>query len=104
MDDTDFPIYFIVYEGWSNFSLATCINCGEIFVIDLENPNTFSLSLEQIAEKSVCPTCNSNLKETIRGYPQTIRLPNGKLDNFRPSNIIPSDEGSIIMDFFEILL
>ena len=30
----NYPVFVFNYEGWSNFKLYTCINCGELFVVD----------------------------------------------------------------------
>jgi len=99
----NYPVYCMIYEGWSNFSLTTCINCGELFVIDWENPLTNSLTVQQVASLNKCPTCDSLLKETIRSYPSSIKLPNNQIGTFTPGNRIPSDNETLIMDFFEIL-
>lgn len=98
----NYPVYFLSHEGWSNLSLATCINCGEIFVIDWENPATKGLSLKEIASSNRCPTCNFFLKDTIQDYPKTIRLPNGMIGSYVPETQIPPDNESLIIDFFEI--
>ncbi len=42
--------------GWASFSSATCINCGELFVIDKEGTITDNL-LKQIANGKICPKC-----------------------------------------------
>jgi hypothetical protein len=47
-----YPVYFLSYEGWSNFTLETCINCGELFVIDWENPKTKELNIKEIASQA----------------------------------------------------
>jgi hypothetical protein len=98
----NYPVFFLVYEGWSNFSFATCINCGELFVVDWENPKTKDLTLEMIASSSKCPTCNNLLKEFIRNYPEYIKLSNGQLGSFIPNHKIPPDHESLIIEFFEI--
>ncbi len=96
----DYPVYYLAYEGWSIFSLTTCIQCGELFVIDWENPNAKGLSSSEVAGSTCCPTCNSMLKDTMREYPQTIKLPNGKIGTYVPIGIIPPDEESLVLDFF----
>jgi hypothetical protein len=72
-------------------------------VIDWENPKTKGLNIEQIADSHKCPTCNSNLTETIRDYPKMIKLKNGEIRSFVPSNQIPPDNESFIKEFYEIL-
>lgn len=98
----NYTVYFLVYEGWSNFSLTTCLNCGELFVIDWENHITNGSSIVEVAGSCTCPTCNSLLKDTLRNYPQSIRLPNGNIGSFTPDNFIPADEESLILEVFEI--
>ncbi len=71
---SNYPVYCVVYEGWSNFSFATCIQCGELFVIDWENPKTEGKSITEIASSSCCPTCNSFLRDTLKEYPLTLNI------------------------------
>lgn len=96
-------VYFPSREGWSSFSFVSCMNCGEIFVIDWENPITKGMSILEIAGSCPCPTCGLQLKDTIKDYPKNIKLPNGKIGSFKPSNITSSDEESLVLDFFEII-
>ena len=90
-------------DGWSAFSLVTCIKCGEIFVIDLENPKTFEKSINEIASTNTCPNCNSFLRDSLSKYPKSIKLPNGKIGSFIPQNIIPKDEETFLIEFYEII-
>lgn len=99
----NYPVYCISYDGWSNISLATCINCGELFAIDWENPLSNGLNIEKIASSYVCPKCGVSLKDTIRRYPETLRLPNGNLGSFTPAKSIPSDDHFITLEVFELL-
>jgi hypothetical protein len=96
------PIYYLTSEGWSNYSFATCINCGELFVIDWENPETKGLNIHEIAGSESCPKCNAGLRDTIRDYPQHIKLPNGKIGSYIPGTYIPPDDESLIIEVFEI--
>jgi hypothetical protein len=99
----NYPVYVLFHEGSSHFSFVTCTNCGELFVIDWENPKTKGLTLRDIAASTNCPTCNSPLRDTLRDYPQTIKLPNGQFGSFTPDNYIPPDNETIIVEFFEIV-
>ena len=98
----DFPVYYVVYEGWSNLSFATCINCGELFFVDWENPETRGLNIEEVAGFNNCPRCHSPLKATIKRYPENIKLPNGKIASYVPDPIIPPHEESLILEVFEL--
>ena len=99
----NYPVYFLSYEGWSNFTLETCINCGELFVIDWENPKTKGLNIKEIVSSKRCPTCSFPLKDTIKDYPKTIKLSNGQLGSYTPDNFIPPDNESLIKEFYEII-
>jgi hypothetical protein len=94
----NYQVYYVIYDGWSNVSLATCINCGELFVIDWENPK----SISEIAASKTCPKCDAVLNDTLRNYPEVIRLPNGELGSYIPDTIIPPDNESVAIDFFEL--
>jgi hypothetical protein len=99
----NYPVYYLTYGGWSNRSLSTCINCGELFVIDWENPETSGLNIKQIAASNKCPTCGLPLENTIQDYPKTIKLSNGQLGSFSSKNFIPSNDESLVRDFFELV-
>lgn len=92
-------VYCPIYEGWTYFTFVTCLNCGELFVIDWNNPLTSGKSIVDIAGDKKCPTCNNFLKETLAKYPQNIKLENGKTGSYYPDNYIPPDE-----EFFRLLI
>jgi len=96
-------VYLPTREGWSGFTFATCINCGEIFVIDLENPVTNGLSISQIAGSMECPTCKLPLQTTVRKYPEFIKLPNGVVGSFKLSESTSIDGESSVVEFYEIV-
>jgi len=98
----NYEVYYLVYEGWSNYTLATCINCGELFTINWENPKTKGLSISEIADSYSCPKCNSSLKDKIKDYPKNIKLTNGQIGSFTPTTLIPPDKDSLILEVFEI--
>ena len=85
------PVYNILHDGFSNLNLATCLNCGELFVIDYENPKTFQILLHDLVEKLKCPTCEHNLAAVIAKYPETIWLSKDRYGSYVPDAIIPAD-------------
>lgn len=85
---------------WSR--LFTCIECGEIFVIDFENPSFAGKTAEQIAGDAVCPKCGKSLRETIRPYPEHFRTDDGQVGHFEPERIIPPDSESLVKEVLEI--
>jgi len=98
----NYPVYSLFHEGWSNFSLVTCSNCGELFVIDWENPKTKGLTIRDIAASNNCPSCNSPLRDTLQDYPQTIKLPNGQFGSFTPDKSVPPNNEILVVEFFEL--
>jgi hypothetical protein len=99
----NYPVYVLFHEGWSHFSFVTCTNCGELFVIDWENPENKGLPIRNIAASNNCPTCNSLLRDTLQDYPQTIKLPTGEFGSFTPDHHVPPESESLIVEFFEII-
>lgn len=88
--------------GWTHPILVTCRNCGELFVIDWENPATHNLNIFDIAGTQSCPTCNSNLGETIASYPQTIRISGGVFGSFTNLLKYGNAGGNDIIEFYEL--
>jgi hypothetical protein len=82
--------------------LFTCIECGELFVIDLENPNLAGKSAEQLAAKTLCPKCGRLLGETIQPYPESFCADDGRVGHFQPERTIPPDTESLVEEFLEI--
>jgi hypothetical protein len=82
--------------------LFTCIECGEIFVIDFENPSFAGKTAQEIAGDTVCPKCGKPLRETIRPYPENFRTDDGREGHFEPERIIPPDSESFVKDLWEL--
>lgn len=99
----NFTVYIVLYDGFSNFSIVTCNNCGELFVIDWGNPLTYRLTLKDITKSINCPTCSFNLEHTIRAYPQHIVLSNGQVGTFDIQNFAPDNSEIINKEFYEII-
>lgn len=93
---------FYVQPDMYLLKLVTCIVCGEIFVIDLENPKLACKEFKEIAGNSSCPNCSHMLSETLRAYPETFRAEDGRIGTFSPSRIIIPDSESIIKSLYEI--
>ena len=88
--------------GWSNNSLVTCKNCGELFVIDWENPETENLSVIQIAGSALCPSCDAVLSTHLASYPETIRISENLFGSFNDDAFSNLDEESDIVEFYEL--
>lgn len=82
--------------------LFTCIECGELFVIDFENPVFAGKTAEQITVDALCPACGKSLSETIRAYPEHFRTDDGQVGHFEPDRMSPPDSESLVKEFLEI--
>lgn len=94
-------LYTVPDFGYNN-KLFTCIECGELFVIDFENPVFSGKTAEQIAANTQCPKCGKSLAETIRAYPESFRAEDGRVGHFEPDRIVPPDSESLVKEFLEI--
>lgn len=99
----NYLIYIPLQDGWSSFSFVTCMSCGEIFVIDWDNPITERMSISEIAGNQLCPICKLTLRDTLKKFPEYIRLANGQIGTYNVSKFFSSDNESHVIDFFEIV-
>jgi hypothetical protein len=95
-------IFDVVYEGFSNCKLYICRSCGELFVIDWDNPQTKHRSYPEMCGILECPACRNLLSVTLFPYPENIRLHSGRIVRRNLANGIPPDNETIIRDFYEI--
>ncbi len=98
----NYKVFIPVKSGWCNHTLVTCKNCGELFIIDWENPQTKNLNIEKITGSALCPSCNLPLKKHLANYPDTIRISKDQFGSFNNDTFINEDEESEILEFFEI--
>lgn len=63
------------------FETFCCRQCGEIFVIELENFRDKQFSFELIDKEERCPVCNSNLNSSLVTYPEHIFYKGALLKN-----------------------
>lgn len=96
-DNTSTDVYYLLYQG-----LYICINCGELFYIDSEDPKTSGLTIDQIAINHSCPKCNFNLVSKLKNYPETFITTEGELAHYNSSNEIPPGEESVIIEVWQI--
>jgi hypothetical protein len=99
-DIHNIEVFYTIPEMY-NIQLFTCLECGEIFVIDFENPGFLNKSLREIVGDRKCPKCNTQLKNIIEKYPESFKH-NSIIGNYIPTKIIPPDEESEVREFFEI--
>jgi hypothetical protein len=94
-------VFYVVPEMYSKV-LFTCLECGEVFVVDLENPAFADRDIAKVVKGLCCPSCNADLSKSISSYPQNFRTFDGEIGSFDPRTIIPPDSESLVREFFEI--
>lgn len=62
-------VFYTVSDFGYSSKLFTCIECGEIFVMDAENPECSGKSVAQIVGNVACPKCKQALQESLMPYP-----------------------------------
>ncbi len=95
-------VWYAVVDFGYGITLFTCHDCGELFVLDFENPAFWGRSAEQIVRDLPCPRCGSPLSATIRAYPQTFRTEDGQVGHFDPPLRRPPDPETVFLDLLEI--
>lgn len=98
----NYEIIIPLKSGWSNNSIVTCKKCGELFVIDWENPATNNLSIQEIAGTSKCPKCQSPLTKQIANYPETIRISEDVFGSFNDDSVDYSNDQTEIFELYEL--
>jgi len=95
------PVFYVLPEMY-RIELFICTQCGEIYVVDFENPKHHGRSIEFISGSSCCQKCGQSLGEILRSYPETFRTDDGQIGHFEASRIIPPDSESLVKDFLEL--
>lgn len=81
--------------------LMICMNCGEIYAVDICKELYCNESLQDRLDISSCASCNSSLSETCRPYPNTY-LYDGQVFQFDPPTIYPDNEESFLIEFYSL--
>jgi len=95
-------VYLPNAGGWAALELAICISCGELFVIDRDNPALSNLTLKDISRGNICPNCQSPLESTLRPYPSNFLIKPGKIDTFTMPTFISDDQETKIIEVWEL--
>jgi hypothetical protein len=94
----------VIYPASDGYrlELAICIRCGELFLVDREDPLIGSQPVDRLVEGTPCPKCGTSLGQSIRDYPDTFIGRDGRLGTYLPPTWIPSDRESFLVDFWVI--
>ena len=87
-EESNIEIYHLFGGGWDSRSLASCINCTELFVYDEQNLFFKNVTLKQSTIGYQCPKCKIELDKTIQKYPDTFKSKNNIILHFKIPEII----------------
>lgn len=94
-------VFYAAPEGY-RLELATCTSCGEVFIVDRENPDVGQRPTSEVDPHIVCPRCGVDLKKSLSPYPETFVGRDGRLGSFIPPSVIPPDKESVVMDLWAL--
>ncbi|MEW5960982.1 MAG: hypothetical protein AB1801_24920 [Chloroflexota bacterium] len=95
-------LYITYPEGSYGHKLISCLNCGEIFAVNLTKELYVGPSLEDKLRDVQCPICDVILFDHYSEYPEKYLGSDGVIHKHIRENEIPSDDTSIVKEFLEI--
>jgi DNA-directed RNA polymerase subunit RPC12/RpoP len=95
------PVYFTVSDFYAAFRLYVCPKCGALFAVDPEAEHYSKRNFEEERSNMECPQCQNSLSNLLP-YPDNYRNElTGEIEHFeQTSRLIPSDDQSIILEFW----
>ena len=91
---------FVTYpEGNNGHDLITCTNCGEIYAVTVVTEVYAGPPLAEKVKEINCVGCKVGLDNNYAPYPETF-FDNGTLRSYQRDSTIPSDETSILKEFW----
>lgn len=86
--------------GYSK-KLYCCAGCGELFVLDLDNPVLKGSKELPKNLGGTCPQCQALLKEHLFSYPEHVFL-SGCMEAMDASTVLYDHDSSLIQEFWLI--
>jgi hypothetical protein len=94
---------FITYpEGSMGHRLISCLNCGEIFSVNVTKELYSEMDFNEKVSSTICPRCDSILGNNYHEYPEKYLSKNGMIYKYDRCLRIPEDHLSIVKEFYEI--
>lgn len=95
-------IFYPCNGGWANFSLFTCLKCGELFAADNVTESSNLLHDVLSTHNLRCPQCGSSLNQTLANYPSSFLAPDGSIGNFKAPIHFPADWQTKFIEVWDI--
>lgn len=89
-------IFFLMQDGYA-MQLFQCGRCGELFILDLEDPATPGKPYRQHLQGKDCPACGAALEESAYCYPRHYRTRSGAIGAADvPHNVSGTDTETLL--------
>lgn len=95
-------LYIAYPEGNAGYDLISCLNCGQVYAVDVEKSVYIGPSIEEKLKELKCIKCQAELANTHSNYPEKYLGCDGKIYLYTRETEMPVDENSIIKEFPEI--
>jgi len=95
-------LYITYPEGSYGHKLISCLNCGEIFAVNLTKELYIGPNLETKMKDFLCPKCGVQLTDYYCEYPNKYLGLDGEIHTYVREKEIPNDDMSIVKEFLEI--
>lgn len=94
-------IYNYSGGGWISKAMATCLNCGELFIYNEQELYFKKLSLKQSISGQNCPNCGIPLDISIERYPDSFRTKNGNIGH-KIYTRLPADKDFVTIEIWDL--
>lgn len=82
--------------------LFTCLRCGALYCADQDDMDCSGRPFDAVIADLECQECQSPLSATLAPYPESFRMADGTIGHFTPSPLIPADQDSLSVDFWNL--
>ena len=95
-------ILYITYPDCNlGHTLLSCMNCGEIYAVDIQAETYADISLANKLSSLKCVKCGLTLSDVCKPYPETYTKDGVEIQFERPT-LYPDNEPSITREFYAI--
>ncbi len=95
-------LYITYPEGSLGHRLISCLDCGEIFAVNLTKELYVGPALEDKLKNLLCSNCGVKLSNSAHEYPDKYLGSDGIVYKYTRENEIPGDNTAVVREFIEI--
>ena len=85
-------------EGNMGHNLMSCLNCGQVYAVNIETVVYIGPPLAERLAASRCAKCGEPLNEHAHSYPEKYLSHTGVIESFLKPGVIPPEETSVIVE------